>query len=182
MLTFAVLFQILSRLALVETPALHDGSEKNAKYLDKISHMTEVYIEASRDGALVSPDADAAMLAIIGYEESRHREKVVDGDCWQVNGARKCHSAGPFQLNMSIAGMLHNIDPHAPAIQIADLRNGHKSGAIAYRLLRFYKQTCHGGPAQWLGAYASGKCSQRPIRLGARRCAMASAILVAGGA
>lgn len=181
-MTFAQLFQILVSLALVESPNLHNGSDKSNRYLASIETMAHAYVEVGQHGQLITPAADVAMLAVIGYEESRHRPKVVDGDCvGSVGINRRCKSAGPMQLSRAIVGMMPHIDAQWSLITEAHLHDPSQSVGIAYRLLKYYQDGCKGAPANWLGAYAAGKCSARPIELGRRRCAMASAILRAAG-
>jgi len=173
-MTFATLILLLSKLAMVEQPDLHT-SERWASYLDGMATMAGEYLEAGRAGTLVSPDVDPLLLAVIGYEESRHRPNIKDGDCDNTL-ARHCKAIGPMQLSRSLPSMMPRIDRDYAPITVDSLRNPRSSVLAAYRLLRHYRDTCHGGPAQWLGAWSAGKCSAKPIALGVRRCQLAAAM------
>jgi len=174
-MTFATLILLLSKLAMVEQPDLHT-SERWASYLDGMATMAGEYLEAGRAGALVSPDVDPLLLAAIGYEESRHRPSIPDGDCAHPNSGRICRAIGPMQLSRALPAMMPRIDRDYEPLTVDALRNPRSSVLVAYRLLRHYRDTCHGGPAQWLGAWSAGKCSAKPISLGVRRCQLAAAM------
>lgn len=173
-MTFATLILILSKLAMVEQPDLH-ASKRWSAYLDGMATMAGEYLDAGRAGTLISPDVDPLLLAVIGYEESRHRPSVKDGDCDNTE-AHRCKAIGPMQLSRSLPSMMPRIDRDYAPITVDALRNPRSSVLAAYRLLRHYRDTCHGGPAQWLGAWSAGKCSAKPIALGVRRCQLAAAM------
>ena len=173
-MTFATLILMLSRLAMVEQPDLHEASRWTS-YLDGMTVMAGEYLDVGREGALISPDADPLLLAVIGYEESRHRPRIADGDC-DHTPQPKCRAIGPMQLSNSLPALMPRIDPGYAALKVAALREPRTAVLASYRLLRYYRDTCHGGPAQWLGAWSAGKCSTRPIALGARRCQLAAAM------
>jgi len=179
-MTFATLILLLSKLAMVEQPDLHAASRWTS-YLDGMAVMAGEYLEAGRVGALVSPDVDPLLLAVIGYEESRHRPSIPDGDCAHPNSGRICRAIGPMQLSRALPTMMPRIDAAYPVLTVEGLRDPRTSVAAAYRLLRYYRDTCHGGPAQWLGAWSAGKCSTKPIALGVRRCQLAAAMADAAG-
>ena len=183
-MTVAQLFALLAKMALVEIPRLHDGSEKNQKYLDGMQNMTRIYLEVGAQGALISSDADPLLLAAIGYEESRHRPDVKDGDCHFIDPGpphQACNSVGPMQLNTGTPRMLAEIDAKWQGYTTETLRNPQTNVEAAYRMLAYYKAACKGGPAIWLGAWSAGHCSQHPHAMGYRRCAMAKALGDASG-
>lgn len=177
-MTLIQLFTILVRLALLETPTLHDGQAKHQQYLDGMREMSRIYLEVGASGDIVSPAADPLLLAAMGYEESRHRPNIEDGDCRFVEPRPKqaCNAFGPMQLSKATPGVLGNIDPKWKGYTVEVLRNQQTNVEAAYRLLRHYKDTCSGGPASWLGAWSAGRCTKKPIRLGLRRCYLASAM------
>jgi hypothetical protein len=177
-MTTEILITILIMLARVEQPQL--DATKNARYLASIRTMASAYVEVGNEGALVSPSADAALLAAIGYEESRHRTYIEDGDCaYPMSGGKVCDSIGPMQLSRAI-----NRWPEFPQFAHAKpehMRSASDSVAIAYDILVHYKQKCGKSPAVWLSAYAMGRCPSQPIKLGKRRAALAWAIAHAAG-
>lgn len=173
-MTFATLILLLSKLAMVEQPDLHT-SQRWATYIDGMATMAGEYLDVGRAGAIISPDVDPLILAVIGYEESRHRPSIKDGDCDNTE-ARHCKAIGPMQLSRALPTMMPRIDQDYAPLTVSALRNPRSSVLAAYRLLRHYRDTCHGGPAQWLGAWSAGKCSAKPIALGVRRCQLAAAM------
>lgn len=182
-MTFIQLFTILVRLAILETPTLHDGQAKHQQYLDGMREMSRIYLEVGSPGDIVSRDADPLLLAAMGYEESRHRPNVEDGDCHFVEPRpqQACNAFGPLQLNKATPAILGRIDQKWSGYTVEALRNPQTNVEAAYRLLRHYKETCQGGPASWLGAWSAGRCTKKPIRLGLRRCYLASAMAQAAG-
>lgn len=177
-MTTEILITILIMLARVEQP--HLDATKHARYLASIRTMASAYVEVGKEGALVSPAADAALLAAIGYEESRHRTYIKDGDCYHpMFGPKVCDSIGPMQLSRAI-----NRWPGFPQFRNTKpehMRSASDSVAIAYDMLAHYKQKCGKTPAVWLSAYAMGRCPSRAIELGRRRAAIAWAIAHAAG-
>lgn len=182
-MTFEKLFALLMQVALIETPVLEDGQEKHVRYIDGMREMARHYVEVGSVGELISPDADPILLAVIGYGESRHQPRVKDGDCFTpVSGKEQCAATGPMQLHKGNGRVLANIDPTWNGTTAKDLRDPRTSVRGAYRLLRFYKETCpEGGPAGWLSAWAAGKCFHRAIPIGSGRCVMARALGKAAG-
>lgn len=178
-MTAAQLFALLAKVALVETPTIHNG--KFDKYLDGMSQMAQIYLEIGFRGELVSPDVDPLILAAVGYEESRHRPHGHDGDCTGTGSTRTCHAVGPMQLATSTPGVIGRIDPKWQGYDVERLRDPHTNVEVAYRMLKFWKAQCSGGPAVWLGAYSAGRCTKRPIPLGKRRCALAGVLSNAAG-
>jgi hypothetical protein len=173
-----IIITILIMLARVEQPNL--DVEKHARYLASIRTMAAAYVEVGREGALVSPVADAALLAAIGYEESRHRTYIEDGDCaYPMVGPKVCDSIGPMQLSRAIAKWPEF--PQFASTKPEHMRSPSDSVAIAYEILAHYKQKCGKNPAVWLSAYAMGRCPKQPIKLGRRRAALAWAIAHAAG-
>jgi len=175
------LFTLLAKIALVEVPALHDGSPKHQTYLDGMNEMSRIYVDVGKAGLLISPDADSMLLAAIGYEESRHRPQSPDGDCSHLPGGTKCRAFGPMQINKSTPSILGNIDLSWKGSTLEQLRDPETNVKAAYRLMVYWKDQCKGGPAQWLGAWSAGRCSRNPIPMGHRRCALARALGDAAG-
>lgn len=178
-MTTEILITILLMLARVEQPRL--DATKHARYIDGVRRMASAYVEVGKEGALVSPVADAALLAAIGYEESRHRPYIEDGDCAHpMVGPKVCDSIGPMQISRAI-----NRWPEFPqfaSVRPEYLRSPSDSVAIAYGMLLHYKTKCRRGPDVWLSAYAMGRCpAHSAIKLGRRRAALAWAIAHAAG-
>lgn len=177
----AKLFVLLTKIALVEAPTLHDGSPKHQEYLDGMHEMTRIYVDVGKAGTLISPDADPMLLAAIGYEESRHRPRSPDGDCAHLPAGVKCRAFGPMQLSKSTPGLLGDIDLSWKGSTLELMRDPATNVKAAYRLMVYWKDQCKGGPAQWLGAWSAGRCSRNPIPMGHRRCALARALGDAAG-
>lgn len=180
-MTTAKLFALLAQMALVETPTLHDGAPKHQKYLDGMNEMAQIYLEVGFQGKIVSADADPLLLAAMGYEESRHRPHSQDGDCVGTGYNHACRAFGPMQINKASPGFLGNIDPKWKGYTVETLREPRTNVQAAYRMLEYYKESCKGGPAVWLGSWSAGKCLSEPIPLGKRRCAIARALGDASG-
>lgn len=180
-MTVAQLFSLLVKMALVEAPYLHSGKPHLNKYLDGMQEMSRIYLEVGAQGKIISSDADPLLLAAIGYEESRHRPQSVDGDCNNTDHGLICRAIGPMQINKASPGMLGNIDPKWKGYTVETLRSPQTNVEAAYRMLAYYKDTCKGGPAVWLGSWSAGKCLSKPIPLGKRRCAIARALGDASG-
>lgn len=182
-MTIEKLFALLLKVALLETPVLQDGQEKHVKYIAGMQEMAQHYVEVGSAGELISRDADPLLLAVIGYGESRHQPRVKDGDCFTpISGKPQCSAIGPMQLHRGNNKVLANIDPTWNNTKQDDLRDPRTSVRAAYRLLRFYKETCpEGGPAGWLSGWAAGKCFHRAIPIGTGRCFLAATLGKAAG-
>ena len=174
-----LLFSLLVKLAIVEVPHLHDGSERNNKYLDGIHRMAEIYVEVGKEGALYSPEVDPIILSVVGYEESRNRPDSPDGDCYfSGNRERKCNSFGPMQISKAMPYYLSNLDPDFwEGVTEKSLREPEENVEAAYFLLNHYKDDCkNSGLAQLFGNYMGGKCFQGAIAPGKKRCQIAKAM------
>lgn len=171
------LFAVLLKLALLENPSLHDGQPKHNKYMEAVYEMSDLYVKVGAEGVLVSPEADPLILAAIGYEESRHRAKVPDGDCQQTFGMprRICWSVGPMQLSRATTKWWGTIAPGEAPLTIELLREPETNVRVAYRALKYWQQTCGGDLTTAFGSWAAGKC-RRSIGIGRRRCALAKAL------
>lgn len=178
-MTAILLFTLLAKMALVEAPDLHAGRWN--VYLDGLHEMSQIYVDVGKAGLLISPDADPLLLAAIGYEESRHKPQSKDGDCSYLPGGTKCRAFGPMQISKATPSILGKIDPAWKDSTLEQLRNPAQNVKAAYRLLQFWKDSCKGGPAQYLGAWSAGQCSSSPIAMGFRRCALARALGDAAG-
>lgn len=177
-MTTEILITILLMLARVEQPNL--DATKHARYIDGVRQMAAAYVEVGKESALISPVADAALLAAIGYEESRHRPYIEDGDCaYPMVGPKVCDSIGPMQLSRAITRWPEF--PQFASTKPEHMRHAMSSVAIAYDILAHYKAKCRRGPDVWLSAYAMGRCPKQPIKLGRRRAALAWAIAHAAG-
>lgn len=178
-MNLAMLVSLLLRLATYEWPSVMDDKPENAKYREGLQTMADLYVKVGSEGAVVSAEADPILLAVIGYEESRHRPKVRDGDCGIGGG---CNAIGPMQLARSTPYTLANIDPSWKGMKVDKLRDPETAVRGAYRLLKHWKEQCPGTPAHYLGAWSAGKCfGKGTIELGARRCALAKGIAEAAG-
>lgn len=174
-----ILFGLLVKLAIVEVPHLHDGSEKNNKYLEGIHQMAEIYVDVGEEGALYSSDIDPIILSVIGYEESRNRPNSPDGDCYfTMNREKKCNSFGPMQISKIMPWYLKNLDPdYWEGVTEASLRQPDENVEAAYFLLNHYKKECKGGGlAHMFGNYMGGKCFKGAIAPGKKRCHIAKAM------
>jgi hypothetical protein len=180
-MTFAVLLGLLLKIAGVEWASFSDDKPANNAYREGLRTMAKLYVDVGSEGKVVSKELDPILLAVIGYEESRHRPKVRDGDCIHPNSGTVCNAVGVMQLSRSTPGVLANIDPSWKGIQIDKLRDPETAVKGAYRLLQYWKEKCPGTPAHWLGAWSAGKCFPKPIRLGVRRCALAKGLADAAG-
>ena len=169
---------MLLKIATVEWPAVMDDKPQNTKYREGLQTMADLYFKVGSEGAVMSAEADPILLAVIGYEESRHRPKVKDGDCY---GGESCNAIGPMQLSKSTPFTLANIDPAWKGTKLERLRDPETAVKGAYRLLRYWKQTCPGTPSVWLGAWSAGKCFKGAIELGVRRCHLAKAMADSAG-
>lgn len=172
------LFVLLAKMAIVENPNLNDGTNKNRTYLDGMREMTTIYVEVGKAGRLVSPEVDPLLLASIGYEESRHKPKVKDGDCnYLLPPFQKCNAFGPMQLAKSAPALLARIDgQHWQGTTLQAMYDPRTNVEGAYRFLNYWKDECGTTPASWLGSYGSGKCHKKPIAMAIRRCTIARAL------
>lgn len=171
------LFKILVKLALLENPNVEDGTPKNAAYLDGVKRMAQLYVEVGSEGRVVSADADPILLAVIGYEESRHRPLVRDGDCSFLPSGTVCNAVGPMQLSRTAPALLERVEPEEwKGATLKLIREPQKSVAGAYRILRYWKDQCSGSTDTLLGDWSAGKCLGGPIPMGAHRCHLAKAL------
>jgi len=175
------LFTLLAQLALVETPLLHDGTPKNNKYLESVHTMANLYVEVGSAGSFISPEIDPLVLAAIGYEESRHRVRVNDGDCRYDYRAQdtRCWSIGPMQLSRATPRWWKQIEPNDP-LSVEQLRDPQTSVRVAYRMLSYWKDSCHGDLTATLSSWSAGKCLKKAA-LGQRRCSLVKAFAAASG-
>lgn len=181
-MTLDTLILLLHLLSRVEMPTVDDGSELHTRYLAGMREMAAHYLEVGRAGRLVSPEADPLILAAIGYGESRHQPKVRDGDCHpKLDGKPHCEAVGPMQVHPSTMRVLGHLDPAWRGITTAQLREPRRNVEAAYRLLEHHRAECGQGPAQWVSAWASGRCWPRAITTGSNRCHLASAMAVRAG-
>lgn len=174
-MSLEALFIALLVLARIESPTLDEA--KHPKYFDSLRVMSALYVEVGKEGALVSNVADPLILAAIGYEESRHRTYVEDGDCRQTFGMTKavCFSVGPMQLSRATPRWWPSIVP-GESLSVEDLRDPSRSVSATYKLLQYWRDKCGGDVAKWLGSWSAGKCTRYTIGLGRRRAALAGAI------
>lgn len=168
-----IVLMLLMRLALLESPTLRDESPKNKAYIESVKTMSQIYVEVGGAGEVVSPKVDPLLLAAMGYEESRHRVRSKDGDCDRTEKPY-CHAVGPMQVGKTLPKQMAKRDSWWATITTEKLREPRTSVEAAYRLLRYWKGACKGGPVEWLGAWSAGKCVGK-IQLGKRRCALAKA-------
>lgn len=179
-MNLALLLSILLKISTYEWPTVMDEQPQNTKYREGLKTMTEFYLKSGSEGAVLSVEADPILLAVIGYEESRHRPSVKDGDCGF--GDSGCNAIGPMQLARSTPWTIGNIDPSWKGMKIDQFRDPETAVKASYRLLRYWKEQCPGTPAHWLGAWSAGKCfGKTPIELGMRRCMLAKGIADASG-
>lgn len=177
-MNFSLLLSLLLKIAAYEWPTVMEDKPRNVAYRDGVATMATQYAQVGSEGALISPEADPLMLAVIGWEESRHRPGVRDGDCGVVG---PCNAVGPMQLSRSMPSFLAKIDEKLAGLKVNDLRDPDTAVRASYRLLRFWKEQCPGSPAHWLGAWAAGRCFKSPIELGVRRCVLAKGMADAAG-
>lgn len=175
---FDILFPILLKMASFEYPDI--GSAKYVKHVEGIRTMTNLYVEVGGKGEVVSPEVDPLLLAIIGYEESRHGPLVQDGDCTKLPSGTKCNAFGPMQISKAMPYLLKGIDPKWAGATETKLRDPRANVEAAYTLLRYWKAECKGGPDTWLGSYMAGKCL-RSIPQGRKRCLLTHALGKATG-
>ena len=152
-MNLALLLSILLKLATYEWPTVMDEKPQNAKYREGLKTMTELYVQVGSEGGVLSAEADPILLAVIGYEESRHRPAIKDGDCDNTE-AHRCNAIGPMQLSRSTPWSLGNIDPTWKGMKIDQFRDPETAVKGSYRLLRYWKEQCPGTPAHWLGAWS----------------------------
>lgn len=180
-----VLVALLLKMAEVEWPTVSTSEEaKSVAYRNGVGTMVEQYIAVGSEGAIVSSEVDPLLLAAIGYEESRHRPKVSDGDCIHTMTMTKrvCMAVGPMQLSRATPWILGNIDPVWKGMKVDDLRDPETSVKVSYRLLKYWKDTCKSkGLDALLGNWSAGKCLKGTIQMGARRCALSKALASASG-
>lgn len=177
------LILILTKLATIENPNVEDGTEKNAAYLAGLRTMAQLYVDVGKEGRVVSPEVDPVLLAVIGYEESRHKPAVQDGDCHlSLKGPAVCEAFGPMQVSRSTPGVLARIDASEwKGTTIKDLRDPRRNVEAAYRLLQYWDDQCEGAKLDGLlGNWSAGKCLKGTIAMGAHRCHLAKAIGEAG--
>lgn len=174
-MSLEALFVALLALARVESPTLDETLHR--RYFESLRQMTALYVEVGKEGALVSNVADPLILAAIGYEESRHRTYIQDGDCRHTFGMTHtvCFSVGPMQLSRATPRWWSSIVP-GETLELADLRDPSRSVGVTYKLLQYWRDKCGGDVARWVGSWAAGKCTRYTIGLGRRRTALAGAI------
>lgn len=174
---------ILTKLASIENPNVEDNSEKNTAYLAGLRTMAQLYVDVGKEGRVVSPEVDPVLLAVIGYEESRHRPAVHDGDCHlSLKGPAVCEAFGPMQVSRATPGVLVRIDDEWKGTTVKDLRDPRRNVEAAYRLLRYWNDQCEGAKLDGLmGNWSAGKCLKGTIGMGAHRCHLAKAIGEAAG-
>jgi hypothetical protein len=173
------LILILTKLATIENPSVEDGTEKNAAYLAGLRTMAQLYVEVGSEGRVISPEVDPVLLATIGYEESRHRPAVSDGDCHlSLRGPLEvCDAVGPMQVSRATPGVLARIDDEWKGTTVKELRDPRRNVEAAYRLLRHWNDQCEGQKLDGLfGNWAAGRCIKGTIAMGTHRCHLAQAI------
>jgi len=175
-----ILVALILKAAEVEWPTVatseHPGS---VAYRQGVATMAESYVAVGSEGAIVSSEVDPLILATMGYEESRHRPTVKDGDCYQTNGMTKplCRALGPMQVSRATPSILGTIDPAWKGLKVDELRDPLTSVKVSYRLLKYWKDTCKSKSLDaLLGNWSAGKCLKGTIDMGARRCAFAKSM------
>ncbi len=173
------LIAIILTLASAEIPL--EAVPKSAEYQKGVAELAAIIIDVSKDGALVSPEVDAALLSSVAWFESRYRPDSPDGDCRELGlggeYVRTCNAVGPMQLSKGAGQYLAQEDPSLKGTRAEALRDPRTSVRGGYAALRLWKRLCGKTPAHWLTAYVWGKCPRTPDWEGLRRCALATAIL-----
>ncbi len=176
---------IAAILTLFQAEAPNPPADKLASYAAGVERLARIDLEVTSGGRLVSSDVDWALVAAVQWYESRFRPEPPDGDCTELGllGAyrRTCQAVGPMQLNTAAGWFLRQELPSLAGARAAQLREPQTNVLAGYATLNRWKGICGGPPAIWLTAYGWGRCPQRTDWEGARRCALATALLDRAG-
>ena len=160
-----------------EVPYIQE--ERGKRWRDGIAALYAINARVAAEGALVSPEVDAAVLAAIQFHENRWRPAGPEGDCVTTGGLRfsgpsrglkpvtvintertSCNSFGVMQLNKGAPQQLVVMDQIWKGTTLKMLRDPETNVRAGYTFLKHYKQTCKGTLGSWLTAYGSGRCSK----------------------
>lgn len=178
-----------------EVPYIQE--ERGKPWRDGIAALDTINEKVAAEGALVSPEVDAAVLAAIQFHENRWRPAGPEGDCVTTGGLVasapsrsgrpvvftnrerfSCNSFGVMQLNKGAPIQLVVMDQEWKGIKLKDLRDPETNVRAGYTFLKYYKRTCKGNLGSWITAYGSGHCSGGHMSGGAKlRCKTASELL-----
>jgi hypothetical protein len=157
------------------------------RYDDKmteVSQLTDMFVETAKDGHLVDPETDAAILGTISWFESRIMLKPKDGDprfSGGRNGKYQGSVVGPMQISKGAPIWVKTwpMRDEWLGLTVEQMRDPKTNVKLAYDILTYWKDTCGGPPGVWISAYGSGKCPGKygknsySITKGARgRCKM----------
>jgi hypothetical protein len=148
-----------------EAPGVTDPNDKR---LDKrrveVKELAALHIEVAKKGQLVDPLTDAAILTGISFYESRHMLKPKDGDArfnWRTQKSVGT-VVGPMQVSKA-APRLVKIWPEPwrtkwKGLTVKKMRDPKTNIALAYDILKMWKDMCGGPPGVWVTAYGWGRC------------------------
>jgi hypothetical protein len=178
--------EIMLSMVLREAPYLATKPAALARYKESIATLHAANEAQAAEGALVSTEADMALLTTIQWYESRFRVDTPDGDCFQtITGRKTCWAVGPMQVSKAfpqwVKGWSAEERETWAGIGVKQLRDPETNVRVGYGLLKRWKTLCGGERlGTWITAYGSGKCPRggRVDREGKRRCATTRRILV----
>jgi hypothetical protein len=168
-----------------EAPLLKDCQEARCvKHRDDVAALAQMFVDTGASAELVDGNIDPAILAAIGFHESRYRQVGDDGDPRytylegnQRRWVRVGQSVGPMQISRGAPQWL-SVWPRDIAVKwegltVTQLRDPETNVRFAYDNLDQWKRRCGGSPAVWIDAYGRGRCPgsiSSVGRVGKTRC------------
>jgi len=152
-------------MILREAPGVSDPEDKRiAKRRKEVDAVAAIHIEVAKEGKLVDPITDAAILSSVSFFESRHMLKPKDGDArWSYKRQKSIGTVvGPMQITKA-APLFVKSWPKAmrnkyEGLTVEKMRDPKLNIELAYDILALWKKRCGGPPGVWITAYGWGRC------------------------
>ncbi|MFA5758041.1 MAG: hypothetical protein WC942_01490 [Clostridia bacterium] len=165
------LLTLMFALLYKEAPYIEESVKpQHLQHKEDVTIIRDIYISLTDNPQLESTIVDSAILAAVGFRESRYRQNGPDGDPIYVSGCKgtnckRGNSIGPHQISKGAPFWVKNWESSESwmfekwqGINIENLRDPSTNISFSYDLLKIYKNKCGGGPSVWLSSYGAGRC------------------------